>query len=284
MKSILLPTDFSDNAYNAIQYAMELFKNEPCTIYLLHTYIPVIFDTAYLMSMPTAEVMEDVYKESSLKDLSKTKAKIDKDFPENKNTIHLISSFNSLLGGIKDLVEEKNIDLVIMGTQGATGAKEILFGSNTIHVMKDLACPLIAVPNKFKFKGITEILFPTDFGLNYTEKHLFWLKHFSENWKAKINILHVYYYGYDLDAGQDKGKEYLRNAFMSESMEFIRMDNVDVVKAIEKYQEERPTDLLALIHNKRSFFDNLFFKPVIKKLGFHLKTPMLIIPSKWKKQ
>jgi len=280
MKFILLPTDFSDNAYNAIQYAMELFKNEPCTMYLLHTYIPVIFDTAYLMSLPSADLMEDVYKENSLKELSKTKAKIQKEFPENKHTIHLVSSFNSLQGGIKDLVEEKNIDLVIMGTQGATGAKEVLFGSNTVHVLKDLVCPLIAVPNTFKFQGIKKVLFPTDYGVDYTEKHLYWLKHFSENWKAKINILHVYYYGYDLDDRQLKGKEYLRNSFMADSMEFIRIDNVDVVKAIEKYQQESNTDLLTLIHNKHSFFDNLFFKPVIKKLGFHLKTPMLIIPSK----
>ncbi len=284
MKSILLPTDFSDNAYNAIHYAMNLFKNETCTLYLLHTYVPVIFDTAYLMSMPPAEVMEDVYKENSLKNLSKTKARIEQDFPENKNLIHIVSSFNSLQGGIKDLVEEKNIDLVIMGTQGATGAKEVLFGSNTIHVLKDLACPLIAVPNEFKFNGLSEMLFSTDYGLEFTEKHLSWLKHFSQQWKAKINILHVYYYGYDLDARQEKAKEYLRNAFLEDSMEFIRMDNVDVVKAIEKYQEEKPSDLLAIIHNKRSFFDNLFFKPVIKKLGFHLKTPMLVIPSKWKKQ
>ncbi|PKP26624.1 MAG: universal stress protein [Bacteroidetes bacterium HGW-Bacteroidetes-2] len=282
MKNILLPTDFSDNAYNAIRYAISLFKNEKCTFYLLNTYIPVIFDTAYLMSMPGMDAMEDVYKETSLKGLAKTKVKIEKEFPENKSKFYLISSFNSLQGGILDAVVEKNIDLVIMGTQGATGAAGVLFGSNTVHVLSNINCPLIAVPSGFTFTGIKEILFPTDFGLKFTDKHLFWPKHLAIQFKAKVNILHVYFYGYELDKEQIKQKEALNDLLDKTKKEFIRMENVDVVKAIEKYQKESPTDLLVLIHNKRSFFDNLFFKPVVKHIGFHLKTPLLVIPSKIK--
>jgi len=282
MKNILLPTDFSDNAFGAIRYAISLFKDEKCTFYILNTYIPVIFDTAYLMSMPGMDAMEDVYKETSLKGLAKTKVKIEKEFSDNQSKFHLISSFNSLQSGILETVEEKSIDLVVMGTQGATGAAGVLFGSNTVHVLSNLNCPLIAVPSEYTFKGINEILFPTDYGLQFTEKHLFWMNHLASKFKAKINILHVYFYGYELDKEQIKQKEILYNFLGKAKKEFIRMDNVDVVKGIEKFQKENPVDLLMLVHNKRSFFDNLFFKPVVKHIGFHLKNPMLVIQSKIK--
>ena len=64
------------------------------------------------------------------------------------------------------------MDLIVMGTKGATGLKEVLFGSHTIHVLKNTKCPVIVIPSGFSFEAPREILFPTDYEVNYKKKHV----------------------------------------------------------------------------------------------------------------
>lgn len=72
---------------------------------------------------------------------------------------------NTLVGETKKIIEQEAIDLVVMGTQGATGAGDVLFGTNTIHVIKKAASPILAVPSEFTYKTPKRILFPTDYGM-----------------------------------------------------------------------------------------------------------------------
>ena len=65
---------------------------------------------------------------------------ISKGFKNSNHSIEIISSFNNLIPEITDVIDREEIDFVIMGTKGATGAKEVLFGSNTVHVFKNTKC------------------------------------------------------------------------------------------------------------------------------------------------
>ena len=69
MKTILLPTDYSENAWNAIAYALNLFKNETCTFYLLNTYTPAIYQTEYLLHSPGQIGLGDIYQSESINQL-----------------------------------------------------------------------------------------------------------------------------------------------------------------------------------------------------------------------
>ena len=69
MKNILLPTDFSENSWNAIKYALQLFKNETCRFFLLNTYTPAIYQVEYVLLEPAQFGMVDAVKENSLKKL-----------------------------------------------------------------------------------------------------------------------------------------------------------------------------------------------------------------------
>ena len=62
------------------------------------------------------------------------------------------------------------MDLIVMGTKGASGLKEVLFGSNTVHVIKNAKCPVLAVPSEFVFESPREILFPSDYEVSFNEK------------------------------------------------------------------------------------------------------------------
>jgi nucleotide-binding universal stress UspA family protein len=282
MKKILLPTDFSPNSWNAIAYALQLFKDEACKFYLLNTYTPTIYQVEYLLGNPAQYDIPDPIMETSLEKLKNMEDRIKTDFNNPKHNIETMSVFNTLIPEIKEVVEAKNIDYVIMGTKGATGAKEILFGSNTVHVFKNIKCPLIAIPEDFKFESPHDILFPTDYEIDYSNEHIQPLIDIASLYTARINILNVSF-GYELTEQQERNKHKLENYFNGIAHLFHRVGHESVQEAITDFQMKARINLLVMINNKHSFFENLFFKSTINQIGFHLNIPFLLIPAKYKK-
>lgn len=279
MKKILLPTDFSDNSWNAIKYALQLHQDEECVFYLLNTYTPAIFQVDYILVQPAQFGMVDAMKESSLKKLNHLKTRIKKEFNNTKHTIEAITAFNTLILEIKDQIKQKSIDLIIMGTKGATGAKEVLFGSNTVHVLNQVKCPVLAIPDDFIYEKPHELLFPTDFEIEFKSKHLKPIIEIAQKHISRLHVLHVSY-GYELSEFQEKNKQILEEELKKVSHLFHSVSNQNVEDAITNFQIKNKVNMLIMINNKHSFFENLFFKKRINHIGFHLNIPFLVIPSK----
>lgn len=280
MKKILLPTDFSDNSLNAIHYALELLKDETCTLYLLNTYTPIIYNYDYQMNTGgyLGEVV-DVVKKNSISKLEELRDDLNKKYKNNKHKYTIISSFNLLTDEIKDLIKTYAIDLIIMGTKGASGVREVLFGSNTIHVINKAACPVLAVPDGYFFEKPTEVLFPTDYKIDYTAQQFDVLKTIAERYESRVHILNVSQ-GRELNEKENKNKSTLEKLLKDHKHAFYRVDDQEIPQAITEFQKDTYVQLLMMINNKHSFFENLFFKPVISQIGFHLTIPFLVIPSK----
>ena len=83
--------------------------------------------------------------------------------------------------------------MIVMGTKGASKAREILFGSNTIHVIKKSICPVLAIPENFDFEAPKEILFPTDYKIPYQLNELSSVLDIANMYNPRVNILHVFY-------------------------------------------------------------------------------------------
>ncbi|WOD42962.1 universal stress protein [Hwangdonia lutea] len=279
MKKILLPTDFSKNSWNAISYALQLFKNETCKFYLLNTYTPIIYHVEYVLVQPAQFGMADAVRESALKQLNDFKEKIATTFKNPKHTIQTMAAFNTLIPEIKDVVEVKEIDYIVMGTKGATGAKEVLFGTNTVHVFKNVKCPIIAIPDGFDFETPHEVLFPTDYEIDYKYHHIKPILNIISLYNSRVNVLNVSY-GYDLSETQKSHKKILETYFTDSDCFYHSVSNQNVPEAITKFQLRNQVNLLIMINNKRSFFENLFFKSKVNQIGFHLNVPFLVIPAK----
>ena len=278
MKRIILPTDFSDNAYNAIRYALRLFKDEKCTFYLLHTYTPAIYQAEYVLHSPSQIGLADVYRENSLTQLEVLKDEIGKEFGNPKHTVMIHTAFNVLVDEIVDTIANEKADLVIMGTQGATGAKEIFLGSQTVHVIMKSTCPVLAVPSNFKYVKPKKILFPTDFGVDYQKAQLRILMDIAEMHLSCIEVLHIAS-GYGLLVDQVEHKQKLE-AFIVKTMNtYHELPNQSVIDAINKFKSDHKVDLLVMIQNKHTFLERMFIEPVIKKTAFHVDVPFLVIPS-----
>lgn len=281
MKNILLPTDFSENAYNAIKYAVQLFKDEECRFFLLNTYTPVLYDNEYLVYSASQPTLTEIYRNNSTKGLERVVRRVKRNFSNDLHSFEKLSSFNLLSDEIKEIVKEKNIDLIVMGTKGATGAEEILFGSHTVHAIKKAKCPLLAVPAHYDFKAPEQILFPTDFEPKVV-KLLPVVKEIAKANKSILHFMHVYF-GVELSEEQAKTKKALNRHFKELEHHFYSISDKSVPQAIYDFQEEHNIDLLVLINNKHSFFENLLFRPIVNEIGFHVKVPFLVIPSANKK-
>jgi len=277
MKKILVPTDFSDNATNAIRYAVYLYKDVECTFYLLHTYSPAIYQAEYVLHSPGQIGLGDIYLENSLTQLNALKNKLIEEFGNKKHTFEVHAAFNLLVDEILKVSQAEHIDLVIMGTQGATKAKEILIGTNTVHVIKKACCPVIAIPPNFQYEKPKEILFPTDYEIEYQETQLKELLHIGKEHISCIEVLHVST-GYELNESQLAHKKKLTGIIGKIAHLFHDMPNQEVISAINGFQQKKRVNMLVMIQNKHSFLERMFLKPIINSLGFHIKIPFMVIP------
>jgi nucleotide-binding universal stress UspA family protein len=281
MKKVLLPTDFSENAYNAAKYAVQLLSGVECTFYLLNTYTPVIYNNEHLVYNASQPTLTEIYRKKSQQGLERILRRIKRNFNNDRHQFKKISSFNLLNDEIKDLVEEKEIDLIVMGTQGATGAQEILFGTHTVHAIKRARCPLLAIPSHYEYQNPQDILFPTDYEAEIPQI-LGTLKELAEMHSSSIHILHVYF-GVDLTPNQTSRKRALGRSLKNVGHHFYSVTEKSVTRAVYDFQEENDIDMLAMVNNKHSFFENLLFTPVVNEIGFNVKVPFLVIPSRKRK-
>ena len=279
MKQILLPTDFSENSWNAITYAIQLFNDEDCTFHLLNTYTPAIYNFDYVMGYPDQFGLADAVKDTSQKNLLQVVSRISSEFTKNKkHNFQSHSKFDTLISGVKEAIKKLDIDIIVMGTQGANGAKEVLFGSNTVHIFNDIKCPVLAIPSSFIYKTPDEILFPTDLNASYKHSHLKILKEIVLSNHARLNTMHVST-AFELSEKQERNKVKLESMFKHSVFVFHDIKNMDITQAIDEFQVKYKINFLVMINNKHSFFENIFFKNTINQIGFHLNVPFLVIPT-----
>ncbi|NER16830.1 universal stress protein [Spongiivirga citrea] len=280
MKRILLPTDFSENAYNAISYAVQLYRDVECEFYLMHTFTPSTSSAhaGGLFDAYSALKLQEIEQATAKRQLKKIEARLQKDYPNANHSYFSIASFNLLVSEMKNLISEKDIDVVIMGTKGATGAKEIFIGTNTMYAIKKLKCPVIAVPSDFKYETPKEILFPTDYKLNKSNKYLPLLRSFCDEHNSRLHILNAYY-SVPLDEKQEEVKAFLDDFFTGSAHLFHIAEGQDLIEAIEAFETKHKVNFLVMIHNKHNLFENILFRPIINQMVYHTNVPFLVIPS-----
>lgn len=275
MKKILVPTDFSENAFNALKYGVNLFAEEECVFYILHTYTPALYNAEFMVYSNLS--LDEIYRINVNKSLSQVISRIKKDFPDTKHSFKKVACFSLLQDEIKNQVNKKGIDLIVMGTQGVTGAAQILFGTQTIHTIKEANRPVLAIPAHAEFYHPSNLLFATDFEPDVTDNHLQIIKDIAASHRSKIHILHIMKDS-PLDPDQEKNKKQMAEYFKDSQHEFHLRKSESVAEGILNFQQENYLDILAMVRHKHSFFQNLFLRPVVDKVGFHLSTPFLVIP------
>ncbi len=281
MQKILIPTDFSENAWNAINYAMQLFRNRKCTFYLLNTYTPVIPSSRFMAKMIDGVSIVDAVRNSSEQGLKKTVDRIKTNYGNSNHSFETISSFSLLVDEVKDIVETFDINLVITGTKGASGIDEVFMGSNTVRIIKSTKkCPVLAIPQHFDFITPSEIAFATDFNRFYTISELNPLLELAKMFQATIRIVHVQYGIKALSELQQFNLNMLRR-YLSDTEHYVHTVSElnSVSQTLELFSEELDIHLLALLNYQHSYMEKMTREPIVKRTAFHTQIPLLVIPE-----
>lgn len=275
-KKILLPTDFSKNAWNALRYASELYKHEEVDFYLLNAFTVRSYSVDSLMVPEPGETrFEDAKTQSELGLEKQLEHVAILDVPQN-HTYFTKSVFNLPLEAVKDFVEEKDIDLVIISNKGETDAIDVLIGSNSIDFMEKVRnCPVFMIPANVSFKEPNEIVFPTSFKTHFKRRELGHLYEISRITNAPIRILHVS--KNELTKDQEEKKALLEECFDGLTYTFHFLVNNDVQTALNLFTQSRGSEMIAFINKKHAFFGSIFSKPMVKELGFNAKVPVLAL-------
>ncbi|QCW99503.1 universal stress protein [Aggregatimonas sangjinii] len=279
MKKILIPTDFSENAWNAIRYAIELFKNEECVFHVLNTYTPAIASSRFMAASIDGATLENGARSRSEGGLKKVIDRIAQLYTNPRHRFKTSSSFSFLVDEIKVMVEELDIDLVVTGTKGASGLEEVFMGSNTVRIIKSIQnCPVLAVPQYFKFITPNEIAFATNFNRFYTKSELRPLREMAKSFNATIRIVHVQNEIKALTELQQFNLSMLRK-YLEDVEYFVHTVSElnSISKTLEVFTEELDIHLLAMLNYQHSFLEKISREPVIKRVAFHTQVPLLVI-------
>ena len=265
MKTILVPTDYSATANNALSYAMELAKINKAKIILFHAYhipIPTTDMPVFLLSP------QELEKENKAK-MKKLQNQLTRKYGTKIKTETVINS-GFAPDEILDIIKKKKADTVVMGIKGSGKLTEALIGSTTVSVMKKADCPLIIVPDKAKFKQIKKIIFACDYEQMKDYSVLKPLRELAETNNAEILIFNVN----DSRVHPVAKDAYFDACFKNVKHTFWFSDNNNIVEAINEFAKKNNGALIAMVGHKYSFPENIFHKSRTKDIAFHSKTPI----------
>jgi nucleotide-binding universal stress UspA family protein len=273
MKTIIIATDFSEIAANAVVYGAKLSHFFDARIILLHAFsLPV----GGYDSITPLNVISDL-QESSLKALENTKREIIKLLGFDPK-IECIAEPGFASALIENLVKNRNIDAVVLGITGDAGViKKHLIGSTVLELARDIEVPLFIIPHGVSFKEIKKITFAFD---KYEEDNLVTFlaaKYFCKIFNAQLEILNVV--SSQSNVEPSLSREDLDKLLSNVTHQFITIESDDTSTAIQHHIEKSNSDLLMLSPKRHHIFKNLFGTGITKHLVFSAQSPILTFHS-----
>lgn len=280
MKKILVPTDFSDYAGHAVDFAVQTAKILPAEITLLHSY--EINSSLYTDYMG----VNKEYNQTILNESTEKLATLKKDIEEESGMVVKISiSTQSLQDAIIKSTEEEKFDLIVMGTLGASGIKEKLWGSRTATAIGKSKIPVIAIPEEYEWKRPQKILFAT----NQFEKDPAILDPIFELaglYMANVQVA-VFTDEDDDKAGtflehKKKISEYeafLKENYSDETLTSAHIYGEKFEETLQNFIKENNMDMLVMVTYPHKFWNRIFNPSKTKKMSYRTSVPLLAIPA-----
>ncbi len=270
MKSILVATDFSTAASNAVDYAANMAMAINADLFILHVYpIPVIYS-----EVPIAINEEDLRWDAE-KAIHELKDRLtEKTAGKLKITTEIrMGIFFQELKAVCDQIKPYT---VVMGSQGTSASDRLLFGSHTVHTMKYLRWPLISVPLGAAFSTVKNIGFACDFGQVADTTPVDEIKMLVNDFHAKLHVLNTgkkEVFNPDIVFGSGQLQEML--AALHPEYHYITHEDTD--EGIMDFAEKNHIDLLTVLPKRHGLLDQMIHKSHTKNLVLHCHVPVMAL-------
>ena len=280
MKNILIATDFSKEAYCALYYATQLFKDESSRFFISNFYGDEIHTSVYSIVNEEEFTKAAQQQRYSRNHCTETLHQIIRDTDLDESRFEIISSDQKLISGIKHFISEREIDLVVMGTKKHTGTLESIYGTHTTKLIsKALPCPVLVIPRELDYKPPQNIAFGSDLQKPVKEESIKFLKLLVKKFNAQITVV------YDGEETQLTKKQWtnfndLKSSFTDSQVQLeCTFTHIEISRTIAEFVKTHRIDMLSMIYYKHSFADNIFREPVVENIDKHLSFPFLVLPD-----
>jgi nucleotide-binding universal stress UspA family protein len=258
---LLVPSDFSENANNAVEYALEIAGATNGRVVLLH----VLHDPQHLAS----EREEAAEKLRVVCDAIRT------EFPTVTCEIEIRPG--NVVKEILHTAEEKRVGMIVMGTKGATNLGRLFFGSNTASVIENATCPVLSIPGNYTFRKPEKMLFSTNF-TREDVKGAVQLVMLAKAFGAGVVIAHVM-----VEHEREEIETSMIQIFSREVAHLTDYENITykalsdntVSMGLDSLMSETNADLIALFTRKRSLFEKLYNPSITQKYSLLASIPLL---------
>lgn len=274
MKKILVPTDFSEQAEYALDLAVHIAKKTGATIIFMH----IVEDTTITSINVTGEISFPDMEEKIflVKLIEKARVEINAakiKYPDISFDTKIL--IGSIYVNIKEAIYEENVDLVIMGTKGATGLKEILVGSNAERVVRYSSCPVLTLHEKVTNYDFKNIVYASGL-LEKDDRAIDVVKLFQKLFGSTIHLVRIntpnnferdvrtYAYMYDFVKKNDL-ENYTLQIF----------NDVTEEEGILYFSDKVNADLIAMATHGRTGFAHLLTGSIAEDVVNHSKRPVL---------
>jgi nucleotide-binding universal stress UspA family protein len=268
MQKILFPTDFSPIANNAFVYALTMAQQLGSEIIALHVY-----DS----SSATGKAYDEIELEAfdNFKDSIPMLRRIADDYDMEQVSVKHMLEKGDVVDQIIKVAERDRFDLVVMGTKGASGLKEVFMGTKTAEVINRLSTPVLSIPDEATFDGnINDIVFTTD----YDEEDRGALRqatNFARAFGAEIHCLHFdTSHTESLTNNMEKWKASLRD-LNYDKIRFQSIDTTNMEKELNGYISREGVDVIVMQKERKSVMSRLFDYSFSNQSVNHLHTPTL---------
>ena len=278
MRKVLIPTDFSDNAMNALVYAMQLFKYQISEFYIVHAYQDEIYEDESLLTRDNLPVVRKKVSNKSKERLQELIANMSVHATNPKHTFHGVSSNDLLVDLIDGIVEAQNIDIIVMATRGKTNNKKITFGSYTLQILRYVQCPVLVIPQHYKYQQPEHVLFPTNYMIPYKRRELKLLCEMASPFRAAIDVLYISKSS-KLSLRQEDNKRFIKEELYKNEVHFKVVKSRNIKHAIYEYIKGNNIDMLVMVNTRHSFLENILNESIIDTLSLNLNMPFLALQN-----
>jgi nucleotide-binding universal stress UspA family protein len=272
MKRILVPVDFSKEAENAARVAASIAKKTNSEIFLVHMLeLPVnIIDPTEIATVNTGPQALFYMKQAN----EKFKNFVKKPFFKGVKVVESVQ-FQLAFSGIIEESKKHGIDLIVMGSQGASGLQEMFIGSNTEKVVRKSEVPVLVIKKRKNDFDVKNMIFASDFRTDGKRSFPKVLE-FASIFKPKIHFLYINtIHNFNTTKEIEKKMDKFINDFEIDNYEKIIYNDISVEKGILSYARDIDADLIALNTHGRSGLSQLFNGSIGRELANHALRPVI---------
>lgn len=270
MKKILVTTDFSEVANNAVHYAADMALAINADLFVLH----VVQTPIGYSDLPIAVSLEDMMRTAE-NDMMNTK-NITAEKTAGKINIETQVSMGGFFSELEAVCDQTKPYVVIMGSQGKTATEHLLFGAHATNAVKNLHWPIITVPPAVSFSQIKKIGLASDLTKVIETTPIEEVKTLVNDFNAELHILNTGRKAvFDADIVFESGL--MQEMTMALKPQFHFIDNEDTDQGIIDFAEKNQIDLLIVLPKRHNLLESIFHKSHSKQLVLHSHVPVMAL-------